>query len=181
MKAETKGIRRVELLWDLDKPQPRPSLSDEVIVRRARKHDRNRIGKMIVQAYMPEWSWWVKQVGGKEKARIDLMRYVTDFLRHPRKRLLVAEVGNRIVGLCGAARYRNRTGTIGYGVAVLPEYRGRGIGSMLLSSAFNQLKKSGIRFVTLEDETFSFRNRDIAAMHVYKKFKGKVIRDILAD
>ncbi len=52
---------------------------------------------------------------------------------------------------------------------------------MLLSSAFNQLKKSGVRFVTLEDETFSFRNRDIAAMHVYKKFKGKVIRDILAD
>ena len=105
------------------------------------------------------------------------MSYVRDFLRDPKKRIFVSEARNTIVGLCGAAKYNNRTGTIGYGVAVPPEFRGRGIGSMLLFSALNWLKRSGVRWVTLEEETFSSKHEDVPAVLLYLKFGGKIIRD----
>jgi GNAT superfamily N-acetyltransferase len=63
------------------------------------------------------------------------------------------------------------------GVAVSPRYRGGGIGSMLLFSALDWLKRSRVRYATLEEETFSYRNKDIPAFSLYQKFGGLIIRD----
>jgi GNAT superfamily N-acetyltransferase len=79
--------------------------------------------------------------------------------------------------LCGAAKYDRGTGTIGYGVAVLPDFRKRGIGSMLLLAALDWLRKSGVRLVTLEEETFTFANKDSPAIFLYKSLGGKIISD----
>jgi GNAT superfamily N-acetyltransferase len=79
--------------------------------------------------------------------------------------------------LCGAAEYDRGTGTIGYGVAVLPSFRKRGIGSMLLLAALDWLRKSGVRLVTLEEETFTFANKDSPAIFLYKGLGGKIISD----
>src|SRR5438128_8311488 len=139
--------------------------------------DRGRLRKIVLEAYLPDWSWWVRKIGGKERARADLMSYVSEFLRDRRKRIFVAEEGEKIIGFCGAAKYDRGTGTIGYGVAVLPGFRKRGIGSMLLLAALDWLRRSGVRFVTLEEETFSFANRDSPAIVLYKSFGGKMISD----
>ena len=92
------------------------------------------------------------------------MSYVGEFLRDREKRIFVEEEGEQIIGFCGAAKYNRDTGTIGYGVAVLPAFRRKGIGSMLLLTAFNWLKKADVRFVTLEEETFGFVNKDTPAI-----------------
>jgi GNAT superfamily N-acetyltransferase len=177
MRGNRHERRRIEFLWDLKDSLPHTKFRDDVIVRLAKRKDEKSLGEMIVEAYLPEWSWWVRQVGGKERARADLMTYVRDFVRHPGKHVFVSEVENAIAGLCGAAKYGSRTGTIGYGVAVSPRHRGGGIGSMLLFSALDWLKRSKVRFATLEEETFSYKNKDAPAVSLYRKFGGLIIRD----
>jgi ribosomal protein S18 acetylase RimI-like enzyme len=170
-------LRSIGFLWDLEELLPKSRSKNKAAIRTATPNDKDRLRKIVVDAYLPEWSWWVRQIGGKERARADLMSYIGEFLRDRKKRILVAEDGEKIIGFCGAAKYDRGTGTIGYGVAVLPGFRKRGIGSMLLLAALDWLKKSGVRFVTLEEETFSFANKDSPAIFLYKSLGGKIISD----
>jgi ribosomal protein S18 acetylase RimI-like enzyme len=170
-------LRSIGFLWDLEELLPKSRSKNKAAIRTATPNDKDRLRKIVVDAYLPEWSWWVRQIGGKERARADLMSYMSEFLRDRKKRILVAEDGEKIIGFCGAAKYDRGTGTIGYGVAVLPGFRKRGIGSMLLLAALDWLKKSGVRFVTLEEETFSFANKDSPAIFLYKSLGGKIISD----
>src|SRR5712691_611665 len=170
-------LRNIGFLWDLEEPLPKSRSKNKAAIRAATPKDRERLRKIVVEAYLPEWSWWVRQIGGKERARTDLMSYVSEFLRNRKKRIFVAEDGEKMIGFCGAAKHDRGTGTIGYGVAVLPGFRKRGIGSMLLIAALDWLKKSGVRFVTLEEETFGFPNQDTPAMILYKSLGGKIISD----
>jgi ribosomal protein S18 acetylase RimI-like enzyme len=171
------NIRSIGFLWDLREPLPKVRSKDKVTIKVARPKDRERLRRIVLEAYLPEWSWWVREMGGKERARADLMSYVGGFLRDRKKRIFVAEDGEKIIGFCGAAKYDRGTGTIGYGVAVLPGFRKRGIGSLLLLAALDWLKKSGVRFVTLEEETFGFPNQDTPAMILYKSLGGMIISD----
>jgi GNAT superfamily N-acetyltransferase len=170
-------LRSVEFLWDLGGHLPKVRSKDEVTIKAASLKDRERLKKIVVEAYLPEWSWWVRLMGGKERARADLMSYVTEFLQDRRKRIFVAEKNEKIIGFCGAAKYDAGTGTIGYGVAVLPGFRRKGIGSMLLFTALKWLKKAGVRFVMLEEETFGFENKDTPAIFLYKRLGGVIIKD----
>jgi ribosomal protein S18 acetylase RimI-like enzyme len=170
-------VRSIGFLWDLSEPLPKIRSKDKVMIKAATPKDSRRLGKIVVEAYLPDWSWWVRKIGGKERARDDLMTYVDEFLRDRKKRIFIAEEGEKIVGFSGAAKYNRGTGTVGYGVAVLPRFRKRGIGSMLLLTALDWLKKSGVRFVTLEEETFGFANQDTAAVIFYKSFGGKIVSD----
>src|SRR5712692_1424845 len=170
-------VRNIGFLWDLRELLPKSRSKNKAAIKAAMPKDRERLRKIVVEAYLPEWSWWVRQVGGKGRARDDLMSYVSEFLRDRKKRIFVAEEGGRIIGFSGAAKHNRGTGTIGYGVAVLPGFRKRGIGSMLLLAALNWLKKSGVRFVTLEEETFGFANQDSPAIVLYKSLGGKIISD----
>jgi len=169
-------IRSIEILWDLEKSLPKVRSKNKATIRAAVPKDRERLRKIVVEAYLPEWSWWVRRVGGKERARADLMSYVREFMRDRKKRIFVAEEGENMVGFCGAAKYNRGTGTIGYGV-VLPRFRRRGIGSILLRTALDWLKKSGVRPVTLEEATFSFENKDSPAILLYKNLGGTIIKD----
>jgi GNAT superfamily N-acetyltransferase len=176
MKTKPK-VRNIEFLWDLEAPLPKVRSKNKVTIKAAVPKDEERLRKIVVEVYLPEWSWWVRQVGGKENARADLMSYVSEFLRDRKKRIFVAKESERIVGFCGAAKYNKGTGTIGYGVAVLPQYRGRGVGSVLLWTALDWLKKSGVRLVTLEEATFGFENKDTPAILLYKTLGGLIIKD----
>jgi ribosomal protein S18 acetylase RimI-like enzyme len=170
-------FRSIEFLWDLEAPLPKVRSKNKVTIKAAVPKDKERLRKIVVEAYLPEWSWWVRQIGGKERARADLMSYVSEFLRDREKRIFVAEEGEKIVGFCGAANYDRSTGTIGYGVAVLPRFRRRGIGSILLRTALDWLRKSGVRLVTLEKATFGFENRDSPAILLYENLGGTIIKD----
>jgi len=170
-------VRNIGFLWDLGEPLPKFGSKNKVAIRAAMPKDRGRLRKIVLEAYLPDWSWWVRKTGGKERARADLMSYVNEFLGDRERRIFVAEEDGKIIGFSGAAKYDRGTGTIGYGVAVLPGFRKRGIGSMLLLAALDWLKKSGVRFVTLEEETFGFANKDSPAIILYKSLGGKIISD----
>jgi ribosomal protein S18 acetylase RimI-like enzyme len=177
LSLKNREVRNIGFLWDLEEMLPESRSKNRVTIKAALPRDRGLLRKIIVEAYLPEWSWWVRQIGGSDRARDDLMSYVSEFLRDRKKRIFTAEQGGRIIGFSGAAKYNRGTGTIGYGVAVLPGFRKRGIGSMLLLAALCWLKKSGVRFVTLEEETFGIANQDTPAIALYKSLGGKIISD----
>jgi ribosomal protein S18 acetylase RimI-like enzyme len=170
-------VRSIGFLWDLERPLPKTRSKNKVAIKAAKPRDKGCLRKIAVEAYLPEWAWWVRKIGGKERARDDLMSYISEFLRDRKKRIFVAEEDGKIVGFCGAAKYNRATGTLGYGVAVLPGFRKRGLGSMLLLAALDWLKRSRVRFVTLEEETFGFAHQDTPAMILYKRLRGKIISD----
>lgn len=66
---------------------------------------------------------------------------------------LIAEVNDRVIGWCTAGVNRDKdssseTGEL-YGIYVLPEYIGQGIGSKLIEKAINILKNEGYARATL--------------------------------
>ena len=77
---------------------------------------------------------------------------------------LVAKIENIAVGYIGVWRIQNE-GHI-TNVAVHSDYRGRGIGNMLVSELLSLCKKEGIEAFTLE-----VRKSNLVAQNLYKKFQ----------
>ena len=77
---------------------------------------------------------------------------------------LVAKVENIAVGYIGAWKIQNE-GHI-TNIAVHPDYRGQGIGNMLVSELLSLCEKEGINAFTLE-----VRRSNIIAQNLYKKFQ----------
>ena len=84
--------------------------------------------------------------------------------------LKVAVLNNQIIGYVCVRTILDVTHILN--LAVLPEFRRRGIGSMLLRDALNELKrlKPDINLITLE-----VRESNTAAIKLYEKFGFKVM------
>ncbi len=83
--------------------------------------------------------------------------------------LLVADIGNRVVGYIVTMDIDRYTGKI-ISFAVKPEYRRMGIGTMLLRNAIERLKSRGKKRILLE-----VRVSNVEAQRLYKKFGFKTI------
>ncbi len=84
---------------------------------------------------------------------------------------VVAIEDGRIVGYCISALEKRGETLRGHilSIAVMPEYRGRGIGKRLLSSCETLLRKRGARYVYLEVE-----EDNLVAKRLYEKMGYKV-------
>ncbi len=91
-------------------------------------------------------------------------------LEHKDTILKVAVLNNQIIGYVCVRTILDVTHILN--LAVLPELRRRGIGSMLLRDALNELKrlKPDINLITLE-----VRESNAAAIELYEKFGFKVM------
>ena len=91
-------------------------------------------------------------------------------LEHKDTILKVAVLNNQIIGYVCVRTILDVTHILN--LAVLPEFRRRGIGSMLLRDALNELKrlKPDINLITLE-----VRESNTAAIELYEKFGFKVM------
>ncbi len=91
-------------------------------------------------------------------------------LEHKDTILKVAVLNNRIIGYVCIRNILDMTHALN--LAVLPEFRHQGIGSMLFRDALQELKHSGVRsnVVTLE-----VRESNIAAIKLYEKFGFNII------
>ena len=93
---------------------------------------------------------------------------------------IVAEIGSKIIGtssFSGGARPRiSHTGE--FGVSVLKEYWGNGIGTELIKYLIEWSKQSGI----IRKMNLIVRNDNLSAIHVYKKLgfieEGVITRDL---
>ncbi len=84
-------------------------------------------------------------------------------LQNPIARYLVAKVGGHCIGYCGFwVAYDCGDIT---NIAVHPDYRRRGIGSMLVSSMLSLARREGLASMNLE-----VRKSNIAAQSLYSKY-----------
>ncbi len=82
--------------------------------------------------------------------------------------LIVADIGSKIVGYIVTMDVDDVTGKI-ISFAVRKEFRGKGIGKMLLKSAIERLKTRGKKKITLE-----VRVSNVQAQALYEKFGFKI-------
>ncbi len=99
--------------------------------------------------------------------RPELQVYVADFGARADDFGLAAQLDGRTVGAAWARRMRDYgyvdDGTPSLAIALLPEYRGRGIGTALLGALLRRLREKGYRQVSLSVQT------DNPAVRLYRR------------
>ena len=98
--------------------------------------------EFVIGDYDPVVALWCKEEG-VEICEGDSREEITEYLKRNPGLSRVAEASGEIVGaaLCG---HDGRRGWI-YHLAVAPQYRGRGIGKMLLDDCVRGLREAGLK------------------------------------
>ena len=140
------------------------------------------IRTMFVSDYEAVYDLWMSCAGIGLNDLDDSKEGITQFLQRNPETCFVAEVNNKIVGSILAGN-DGRRGYI-YHTAVHPEYRRQHIGSQLITTAMNTLKRLGIHKVALvvfaknksgnnfwENEGFSVRDDLVYRNKALTEFK----------
>ncbi len=108
--------------------------------------------------------------------RPELKRYIIDW-QHPEDIGFVAVTDGQVIGAAWARRWSSDSPGYGFvdedtpelSIAVLPDYRGRGVGTRLLSRLLQELKGLGAAAVSL---SVDLRN---PAVHLYERFGFTIV------
>jgi RimJ/RimL family protein N-acetyltransferase len=150
----------------------------EVSVRSAREQDLDAIASLFVEV-AAEGRW----IGAEAPVDHDHQRqWLAEALQNERSVMLVAEVDGRIVGQLGMdlARY----GVANVGMLVADGWRGRGVGSALLSTSIERARGAGAHKIALQVwphnppaialyEKFGFQREGLLRRH-YRRRNGEI-------
>lgn len=106
-----------------------------------------KIRTMLISDYADVYNLWLSCKGMGLNSLDDSRDGIEKFLKHNPDTCFVAEVDNRIVGSILTGN-DGRRGYI-YHTAVSPQYQQHGIGSTLVDTAIDALKKLGINKIAL--------------------------------
>lgn len=143
--------RAVTLAWDLSAPAWRAPMPANIAVVDVAGHRPTTLAELFVEGMRPYWDWYIEERGGAAA----LKRRVGDhFASGPGgdELWLVAEHDGEPVGLAGAMEL-DKDEAVLEGVYVLPEHRGRGIGSALMDATLAGISARARRLVVLETVT----------------------------
>ncbi len=158
--------------WDLSKfDYPSPSRTAEVRVRLASESEIGSAAEVWYEGLAAEeGSPWANYL--KKWTPATAAKWFLDSKRRLGAKMLLAEEREMIVGINGIISERNSgKGRFFTGIVVLPNYRRRGIGSLLLHKTLSDLDKEGLRCA--EVETIQGIP---AARYLYPKYGGKNIQ-----
>lgn len=156
--------------------------NEKVIIRKAKKSD---AGALMTYLYTiggeSDFLTFGRGQFGKSKEQEE--EFIENSLDKKNALFIVAEINGKIVGnLSFSGGTRQRTAHVGeFGVSVLKEYWGNGIGEELIKCLINWSRSSGIiRKINLRVRTDNKRG-----IHLYKKLgfleEGVLKRDFLID
>ena len=167
-----KPLRRdFRITWQVDDiPQTPESrieteeVSDETV---------DKASSLLVQASSPYWDWRTEEEGGNVA--------VSESFRKERSRgakWILASLNNKPVGLAGIIPDFYEPGVVWFrGAFVVPEHRGRKIGSALMSEMAKRAKNLGQRKMVVY--TFSYLDSMAPGALLYLKTGGKVEAEYL--
>ena len=135
------------------------------IIRKIRPEEHNLLREFLYQAiYLPE------DVEPPPRSVVDLPElqvYITDFGTQPGDHCLVAEVEEKVVGAAWCRIMEDYghidNDTPSLAISLLPEYRGRGIGTRLLNGLLLLLRDHGYRRASLSVQ------KENPALHLYQR------------
>lgn len=167
-----KPLRRdFRITWDLrdaaDHPNKLVEIS-EVSDKRARE-----IEERFVESLRPYWDWRTEEQGGEEAV-------AHNFRNGPKRgeRWLSGHVGEQLVGFTGLIPDYYKAGDARFrGAYVLPEYRGKGYGRVLMNEVSGWAKRQGQHKMTVY--TFSYLDSLAPGALLYLKSGGRIESEYL--
>ncbi len=132
--------------------------NQSITIRRAEVSDLKEIHQIEVECF-PEDAFSQSQM--------------KEIIKDPDFIFLVAIMNEHIVGFIigGLEDFRDKTVGHVYSIDVKPEYRNRGIGSLLLESMENHLVKEGVKECYLEVRVDNMAARNLYFKHKYRFFE----------
>ena len=173
--------KHLAICWDLTKPLLKLTVNKEVEVKKASLADIELLGELGSRAYLPYWDWWYEEQGltDAEKAGAYWRGRVKNEIESGYA-YFIAYTDEKPVGFSAAQIDRKgvKIGTLWAGVAVLPEYRRKRIGSRLLREALTFLKTEGMGQAMVG--TFSYLDSNAPAVNLYIESGGAVTREFVS-
>jgi GNAT superfamily N-acetyltransferase len=176
--------KQLAIYWNLTKPFPKFEVNTKVDVKNAKLTDLDVLAELASKAYLPYWDWWYEDYGGTERVRAEWRKRVQEELESGYVHFIALDEGTPI-GFSAAQIDQRlienkgvKLGTIWGGVAVLPEYRRRHVGSRLLKESLLFLRKKGMEKAMVG--TFSYLGSNAPAVNLYVKSGGKITREFVS-
>lgn len=125
----------MKIVWDLTKPMPKLSLNKKIVIKPVFQNRLREVGEILVIT----WGGFIKSPDVTERR---VGPYLSAGLEQP----LIAYLENKSVGcVCPRLDVESKIGILDGGVHVLPKYRRKHIGTTLLLTALQWLKKHGMK------------------------------------
>ena len=167
-----KPIRRdFRITWNIT--DSTEAINRQVEIGEVTEKNAKDIADVFVRSISPYWDWRTEEQGGEEAV-------AENFCRELRKgeRWLAGSVGKEVVGLTGLIPDYYKTGDARFrGTFVVPEYRGKGIGRVMMNEGIRWAKKLGQKKMTVY--TFSYLECLAPGALLYIKSGGKIESEYL--
>jgi GNAT superfamily N-acetyltransferase len=167
-----KPIRRdFRITWNLSESYEFPNR--QVEIREINQKSAKEAAGVLVRSIRPYWDWRTEEQGGEEY----MARTFLEGLKKG-ERWLSGSVGEEVVGLTGLIPDYYKIGEARFrGTFVLPEYRGRGIGRIMMSEVSDWAKRLGQKKMTVY--TFSYLECLAPGALLYIKSGGRIESEYL--
>jgi len=167
-----KPLRRdFRIIWDLRDASHSPS--KRVEINEVSEKTAREIEERFVESLHPYWDWRTEEQGGEEAVAHNFR----DGLKRG-ERWLSGHVGEELVGFTGLILNYYKTGDARFrGTYVLPEYRGKGYGALLMNEVSSWAKTQGQHKMTVY--TFSYLDSLAPGALLYIKSGGKIDSEYL--
>jgi len=167
-----KPIRRdFRITWDLTGTLESPNR--QVEIKEVTEKTAPEVAKVLVESIRPYWDWRTEEQGGEEAVA---QKFQEGFKKG--ERWLSGSLGKEVVGLTGLIPDYYKAGDARFrGTFVVPEYRGRGYGRIMMSQASSWAKKLGQHKMTVY--TFSYLECLSPGALLYIKSGGKIESEYL--
>jgi len=152
----------------------RGGLPDEMEIRRWTDTDFTGAGRLIVDAYDGHLD---SRINDQYRTVSGALRFLHNIVRFPgcgifdaaASRVIASRKRNELVALLLCSRVRDDVGHVTQ-ICVTPEYRGRGLGSLLLASCADDLRGRGFHSLTL---TVTEGNANAVALYKQRGYVSK--------
>lgn len=167
-----KPLRRdFRITWDLS--QIKDSMKAGIAVNEITDRTASEMSKVYLESLHPYWDWRTEEEGGEEAVARNFLEG-----RKRGERWLHGYDGTRTVALFGLIPdYYGKSEARFRGAFVLPDYRGKGYGAMIMSAGIEWAKKLGQRKMTVY--TFSYLDSLAPGVLLYVKSGGKIETEYL--
>ena len=173
-----KPIRRdFKITWDLTGTLESPN--SQIEVREVTEKTAPEIAEVYVESIRPYWDWRTEEQGGEEAVASNFRDGLAfDGVQRRGERWLSGHVGKELVGFTGLIPDYYKVGDARFrGAFVLPEYRGKGFGRILMSEVSSWAKRQGQHKMTVY--TFSYLDSLAPGALLYLKSGGKIESEYL--